>query len=293
MSRSSTGAILVILSSLAFGTLALFARRAFEAGFSQVTLLAVRFDVALLCLAVLALVRRPVWPDRRRLAGLAVIGGLYVGQSFTYFAALRYLPTGMVSLLLYLYPAIVTCGALIFFKERMTGAKWLALAFAFGGSILMVGISGEVNPTGISLGVMTAVFYSAYLLVGSRVLPGVDALASSLVVIGVVAVVYTLGTLVQGVQFPMVSNGWVWAVLLGIVPTFVAISTLLAGLERIGPVATSTLAAVEPLATATLGILFLGERIGWLQAFGGVCILSAVVILAKAASTQAVSSPTT
>lgn len=290
------GAILVLISSLAFGTLALFAKRSYDAGFSQITLLAVRFGTATLCLAIAAAIKKPKWPTKKQTIGLLVMGGFYVGQSFTFFAALHHIPASMVSLLLYLYPAIVTLGSVIFFREIMTKTKWIALVLALAGSVLMVGVSTEGNPVGIAFGIGTALFYSGYLLAGYRFLEGVDSLASSLIVIATAAVTYAVIGAIQGFQFPTQSEGWMWAILLAVIPTFIAISTLLAGLQRVGPVVTSTLAAVEPLSTAALSLLFLGERIGLLQAFGGVCILTAVIVLARASAKkelpQAVSSPT-
>lgn len=290
----SLGSLLVIISSLAFGTLALFVHRSYEAGFGQITLLMVRFVIATGLLLLLCLWKKPTWPSRSKVLGLLVMGALYVGQSFTFFAALKHIPASMVSLLLYLYPGIVTLAAVVLFHERMFPKKWMAVGLAVLGSILIVGISGNGNPIGIAYGIGTAIFYSAYLLVGTKVLAGTDSLASSTIVIGTAAVTYTILASLQGYQWPTEPNGWVWATSLAIVPTFIAITTLLAGLDRIGPVATSTLAALEPLATATLSVAFMGERMNAIQLLGGACILVAVLILAKAAaspkSDQAVSS---
>ncbi|MBC8063496.1 MAG: EamA family transporter [Chlorobia bacterium] len=293
----SLGSFLVILSSLAFGTLALFAQRSYEAGFGQITLLMVRFGIATALLLLVAIWKKPTWPDRKKLIGLLVMGGLYVGQSFTFFAALKHVPASMVSLLLYLYPGIVTLAAVLLFRERMFLGKWIAVGLAIVGSVLIIGVSGKGNVPGITFGIGTAVFYSAYLLVGTKVLVGTDSLASSTIVIGTAAVTYGILASLQGYEWPSQSIGWVWATSLAVVPTFLAISTLLAGLDRIGPVATSTLAAVEPLATAILSVAFLGERMGLVQVLGGACILAAVLLLAKASSKaktrQAVSSAST
>lgn len=288
----SLGSFLVILSSLAFGTLALFAQRSYEAGFGQVTLLMFRFGVATVLLLLLAAWKKPTWPGRDKVVGLLVMGALYVGQSYTFFAALKHIPASMVSLLLYLYPAIVTLAAVLLFQERMFLKKWIAVGLALVGSIMIVGVSGHGNVVGILFGVGTALFYSAYLLVGTKVLKGVDSLASSTIVMGAAAIAYTVIAVIQGFQWPAESVGWIWAVLLALIPTVLAITTLLAGLEKIGPVATSTLAAVEPLATAALSVAFLGERMGVIQIMGGICILAAVFILAKASkSTTTTATP--
>lgn len=284
----SLGALLVVVSSLAFGTLALFARRSYEAGFDQISLLFVRFSLAVIFLGIVALVRRTRLPTGSEFKGLLFMGGLYVGQSYTFFAALKHVPASTVSLLLYLYPGIVTLGAVAIYQEKMNLPKWTALACAVIGSVFIVGVSGKGNATGIAFGVGTALFYSAYLLVGTKVLIDIPPLASSITVIGTAAVVYGCLVLVQGFQGPSNSIGWFWAAFLALIPTFVAISALLAGLEKIGPVATSTLAALEPLATATLSIAFLGEQLSLPQVLGGALILTAVVVLAR--SRQAVSS---
>jgi len=283
----SVGSLLVIVSSLAFGTLALFAHRSYEAGFSPTTLLMVRFVVAGGMMLAVASIRRPSFPSRTKFLGLLLMGGLYVGQSFTFFAALKHVPASMVSLLLYLYPGIVTIAAVLLFQEQMRLPKWIAVALAIVGSVLIVGVSGKGNPIGIAYGLGTAAFYSAYLLTGTRVLRGVDPLASSTIVLLTAALAYSLLASLEGYVFPVNEVGWMWAILLAIIPTFVAISTLLAGLDRIGPVNTSTLAAIEPLSTAALSVMFLGERIGYLQLLGGACILSAVVILARSSRVQA------
>ncbi len=291
------GSLLVVISSLAFGTLALFAQRSYEAGFGQVTLLMVRFVVATLLLVAVALWKKPKCPNQKQFLGLLIMGALYVGQSFTFFSALKHVPASMVSLLLYLYPGIVTIAAVLFFRERMFLGKWFAVGLAIIGSLLIVGVSGKGNLPGIAFGIGTALFYSAYLLVGTRVLRGIDSLASATIVVGTAAIAYCLMAAIEGVQLPTAGNGWIWAISLAVVPTFIAITTLLAGLDRIGPVATSTLAAVEPLATAALSVAFLGERMGLIQVLGGACILAAVLILARASSSpmppQAVSSAST
>jgi len=68
------------------------------------------------------------WPDAHG-------GDGYVGQSFCYFTALTMASAGLVAILLYLYPAIVTILSVLLFKERMTGLKILALILALVGTV--------------------------------------------------------------------------------------------------------------------------------------------------------------
>src|SRR5450759_1109735 len=98
------GVVLIVISAAAFGTLAIFGRYAYADGLDTFTLLALRFSIAALIMAVLLIVRRESWPRGRSLIQLIGMGALgYVGQSFSYLTAIQYASAGLVALLLYLY----------------------------------------------------------------------------------------------------------------------------------------------------------------------------------------------
>ena len=98
---ASVGAI--VASSLAFGAMAVFARYAYADGVDTSTLLALRFSIAGVLLAVLMRVQRLPWPTGRMLGAALAMGAIgYAGQAFTFFTALTLIPAGLVALLLYL-----------------------------------------------------------------------------------------------------------------------------------------------------------------------------------------------
>ncbi|HZH98607.1 MAG TPA: DMT family transporter, partial [Fimbriimonadaceae bacterium] len=229
---------------------------------------------------VLAARRTPL-PRGSMLWGLVALGGVfYVGQSFTYFSALSITKAGLASLLLYLYPGIVAILAFFFLGERMNPVKIGALALAATGAILTIGPLGEAKPLGVMYGVMSALFYSVYIIAGTRLMRGVDALAASTIVMAAAAVVYIPIASLQGWQLPGTTNSWIGVVGLAVVST-IAITTFLAGLELIGPVNASTLSALEPVVTAVLAALLLAEALSGRQIAGGVLILAATLILVR------------
>ena len=85
---------------------------------------------------------------------------------------------------------------------------------------------------------------------------------------------------VGGLQPPHGTTGWV-AIGATVVCSIVAISAFFAGLERVGSTNTAILSTVEPLAIVTLAVLLLGEPLDPLRIVGGLCILLAVVFLAR------------
>ena len=79
------GTLLALVSSVAFGAMALFARAAYAAGVTPITLLFLRFSIAALCMFVVVLARGERLPRGRTLLGLVLMGGVgYVGQSFSF-----------------------------------------------------------------------------------------------------------------------------------------------------------------------------------------------------------------
>jgi drug/metabolite transporter (DMT)-like permease len=281
------GILLVAASAASFGTLAIFARLAYDTGADPIAVLFLRFTVAAALMAGLMVVRRESWPRGRTLGALVLLGGVgYVGQSMAFFTALTMAPAALVSLLLYLFPAIVVLLSVAFLGERLTRAKRLALALALAGSALTVGAASGGRPLGIVLGLAAAVTYSVYIVIGSRVTPRAGAIPSSTVIIGAAAVTYGLLTLVARPAFPTGLQGALAVGGLAVVATVVAIVTFFAGMSRIGPADTSTVSTLEPAVTVALAAVVLGEPVLPPQLAGGALILTAVVLLARARTSR-------
>src|SRR5437762_3014706 len=113
-------------------------------------------------------------PPRRSIIGLAIMGGAgYVGQSGSYFNALHFIPASTNALLLYTFPVVVTLLAAVLFGEALPLSKLAAVGLAFVGTLFVVQAQiGAAPIIGIALGLGSAAFYSAYILYGSRLLPG-------------------------------------------------------------------------------------------------------------------------
>lgn len=280
--RRLVGVVLIIISAVSFGALAIFARLAYAAGAAPTTVLLLRFTIAgAVMVGIMAFGRQP-WPRGRILLGLIAMGGLgYVGQSLSYFVALTLASASLVALLLYLYPAIVTILAAIFLHERLAPRTILALALALVGTYLTIGTVGGGQPLGIAIGAAAAVIYAIYILVGSRITPRAGAIPSSTVIMLAAAAVYTAIVAIQGPAWPTTNLGWAAVVAIALIPTVVAILTFFAALERLGPTDASTLSTLEPIVTVALATLVLGERLAPIQLAGGALILTAVVVLAR------------
>lgn len=281
-SRRAEGVALVVVSGASFGVFPIFVRTATDSGADTVAVLACRFAIAgAILVAVMVRSGRP-WPRGRELAALVALGAVgYVGQSFAYVTALSLASAGLVALLLYLYPAIVTVLDAVVHGRRIDGVTAVALVLALGGSALVIGPSGSGRPAGIALGIAAAVIYSVYIVSGARVTATAGAIPSTTVIVLAATVVYTVAAAVGRPALPGTGTGWAAVVGIALVSTVLAITTFFAGLERLGPPDTATLSTVEPVVTVALAAAVLDESIGPAQLLGGVLILVAVAALAR------------
>jgi drug/metabolite transporter (DMT)-like permease len=274
---------MVLVSAAAFGTLAILAKLAYAAGLRLEQLLAFRFLFAAAGMIALAVATRqsPFSIDRRRFAALAAMGVVgYSGQAFTFFSALRQLPASLVELVLYSYPALVALAGWALFRSIISRAHVLALVASFAGvGLLLGGVTFAAGPA-LLFAITSPVLYSAYILVGDRVMPGVPPLAASAVTVSGSALTFSAVAAAQGALVaPPSAVGWALVVALAVLPTMVAITLFLAALPRVGGSRAALLSTCEPLVTVALAVALLGDRFGPVQVVGGLLVLGAVAVL--------------
>lgn len=286
LSRRS-GVFWIVLSAAGFGAMAIFAKLAYRDGVSLSTMLFLRFTIAGLLLAAWGASRDMRWPhghDLWRLIGMGALG--YVGQAYCYFSALQYASAGLVALLLYLYPAIVTVLSALLFGRAIGPGRIVAVVTALVGMGFAVGGDLYSEPTGIALGVGAALIYSAYILVGDGVMTRVGPTPAASVVMLSAAAVYGVGAAGSGFAWPQSAFGWGAVLAIAVFSTLLAILGFFKGLEKLGAADASALLTLEPLFTLALAAVVLNETVTALQLLGGGLILAAVIYLARRPATR-------
>jgi drug/metabolite transporter (DMT)-like permease len=283
-SERLVGIALVVISAVGFGTLGVLARIADDEGADQVAVLVLRFGIAALVFAGVRVVRRRPAPRGRALLGLIVMGVLYAVQGACFFASVERGSPGLAALLLYAYPALVVLLGSVVLGQRPRRGVVLATAAALAGTAMIIGPTvADGNPAAIAFGLSTALTYSTYILIGSRVVERVDPIWSSVVIMGAAAVVTILHYAISSPTPRGPETGEAWAAVraLAIVSTVITVSTFLAGLARIGPADASTLSALEPATSVLLSAAVIGESLtGWTLA-GGALVIAAVVAIGR------------
>lgn len=285
------GMLLILTSAVGFGSMALFAHLAYADGVDTPTLLALRFLIATGILAVWVKAKGLRLPRGRTLVGYLIMGlVLYSGMAWTYFSALRHASSGLVALLLYVYPVIVASLSALLRIDRFGRVEWSALVVCSIGLAMLLGNALTGQPLGIALALAAALFYASYIVFGSRLGHDADPVAAALVVIACGAVFNTVIALIHGPALPASATGWLGIGGVAVFGTVVAVGTFFAGLRHTGPTLASVLSTLEPVVTVLLGVQFLDESFNWNTLAGAVLVLGATMGLAIMKGRQQVQS---
>ena len=282
------GSALIIGAGVLWGTMGIFVRSLGAYGFDSIQISALRLCAAALCFLLLLLARRGRG-FRLQLRDLPMFLGLGVGSvglmTCCYFAAIRMMTMSEAAILLYTSPIWVVLMAALFFRERVTRRKLLALILAFGGCALVSGIGGgEMNPLGIVVGIGSGIAYGLYSILGSVALRRYPPETVSAYTFFIAAIaVLLISRPAELVRKMAAADGLEGLILLtlatGAVTAFVPFLIYTIGLKRVQASHAAILATVEPLVATVLGILVYHEQLRTATLLGVACILGAILAL--------------
>lgn len=271
------GLALIVVSTLAYGTLPILVKIAYAAGVGPLPLLAWRYGIAAALIALLERGPRPPLRVRLTLWGL---GALFVCNSIAFFRALETVPASIVSLVLYTYPVIVALLAAALGLERLRAAGLVAALAAFAGCALTAGgapAGAPLSRAGVGWALVAALIYAAYIVLSSRLGAGVPARVLALHLAQAAALLCAgLALAGPGLWLPGSPRAWATVAATGVVPTVVAMTTFLAGMAIVGPTRASVLSSLEVIVTLVLAFALLGDRLATPQWAGAALILGAV-----------------
>jgi DME family drug/metabolite transporter len=282
-SDRAIGRVEILLSAIGYGFIGIFGKRAFAAGLAPGEYLTMRFALAaglLWCFALVAR-RAELRVTRRQLAACAALGVFgYALFTTLYFHALRGLSASLTSLLLYTFPVIVTIAAWALFKEPIGWRRGLALPVVSAGLVLLLWGDLAVTDWGaVGLALLSALFYSTYILASSRLLHGMDSLVAGLYIMTAAAVALAVvdapsPQLIASLDRP----AWNAIVGIALVSTLAPLVLFLRGLKRLTNAEASILSLLEPVTTVVAAAALLGERLAPVQIAGGALVIVALAL---------------
>jgi drug/metabolite transporter (DMT)-like permease len=221
-------------------------------------------------------------PSRVEALPIAVAGALFAGDILFWHWSITYTTVANATLFANFAPIIVTIGAWLYLRERITYQFLAGMALAMGGAALLVNASvalGGRYVLGDMLGVITACFFGSYVVAVARLRHRTAASTIMLYSSTVTCVLLLAATLVSGEKLlPDSANGWLALLALAWISQAMGQGFIAYALGHL-PASFSALAIlIEPLTAALLGWVWLGEALGVLQAVGGVIVLAGIAV---------------
>ena len=182
-------------------------------------------------------------------------------------------------------------------KERLNWAKLVAVLLSLGGCVLVAGAfspaAWHANLVGILTGILSGLAYAAYSLMGrSASQRGLNPWTSLLYTFLFAAVILLGFNLLPAGLLPGVTPGagkllWLggsvlgWGLLLALAigPTLFGYGLYNVSLSYLPSGVANLIVSTEPVFTAVIAYIFLGERLTFIQVVGSLLILSAVALL--------------
>jgi drug/metabolite transporter (DMT)-like permease len=271
-------------AAIAFGTLAISAKLAYDRGAQPMPLLGARFAItALLLFAFHAVRRSSVRLSRRDLAVALGLGFAYACESLLFFLALERAPASVVTLIFYSFPLWTNLMAAGYGLEKLRRANVGALLLGSAGVSLIFSIEG-IPPVALFLSLGSAVAVAVYLIAAQVALRTVEPQVAAVWTAVGAAVTLSLAAIASGQGLPTAAMPAAGA--LGLA-TSVAFICFYEAIRRIGSARTSVASMLEPVATVILAFMILGEALSARVAVGAALIVAALPLLALSRGREA------
>ncbi len=286
--RRNIGPALILLAGCFWGSMGIFVRRLTDYGFSSIQIVAIRVTLAALIFCILLLIRDPAG-FRISVKDIPLFLGLGFGSilffTVCYFTAITMMPLSTAAILLYTSPIWIMLMSVLFFREKLTGRKLLALALAFAGCVLVSGVSGEgMTLPGLLVGLGSGIGYGLYSILGTVALRRyspytVTTYTFAFAALGAWLICRPAEMLAKFAAAPNLPGLVFFCFLTALVTAVIPFLAYTLGLRTVEASRAGILATVEPLVATLIGVAVFSEPLTLLSGLGILLILAAVVLL--------------
>lgn len=285
------GILLTMLSSITFGFAFTLGPMTYGVnGSNPVTLTFLRNFLSLpFLLIILFFLKINLRVTKKQLLNLSILG--FIGNAITTLMlnmAFAYIDVGIVTPIHFTYPIFVTLGCAIFFHEKLSKQKVLALIIAMSGiGCFFISATTSASFTsstllGLVLAIASGMFYAFYIIFMDK-----SGLKSEppFKITFYVAIASTIGMLIYGlitqelVLSSLTPKAWGISTIFAFLCTVVALSLLQIGIKYVGASEAAVISTFEPITSVIFGALLLGEHITLIKIIACILIFAGVLTL--------------
>ena len=286
--KPNYGPFLIILAGCFWGSMGIFVRKLGLYGFTSVQIVSIRLTLAAIVFCILLLIKDPSG-FLISLRDIPLFFGLGVGSvlffAVCYFTAITMMPLSTAAILLYTSPIWIMLMSVLFFHEKLTGKKLLALLLAFAGCVMVSGISGEgITWTGFLIGLGSGIGYGLYSILGTVALRRyspytVTTYTFLFAACGSILICRPADMVSKFVAAENMTILVLLCILTALVTAVIPFLAYTIGLRTVEASRAGILATIEPMVATVFGIVVFSEPLTVLSGLGIILILSAVILL--------------
>ncbi len=278
--------IYIAAAAVLWGIISLFSTELKAAGLDPGNIVALRSFGAAAVLSLMFVIKdRSVFrielKDIKYFIGTGIVS--FVWFNWCLFTSMNECTTAIAVVLLYTAPVFVVFLSAVFFRERITPMKLVALVMTVSGCALVTGIAGgDINGTlfGIVCGIGSGLFYGLYSIFGRFALNKYsDATVTLYTFIFAAIGSVTLLNLNEMTAALSQPEGYIPAVLIILISTVAPFILYTKGLSGVESGTASILATIEPAVGVLISVFILDQRLTLMSFIGIMLIFSAVIML--------------
>jgi drug/metabolite transporter (DMT)-like permease len=282
---ANVGFFLVLLTSFLYGVMPALTQRAYAAGMTVDAVLAGRYLIGTSLIWIFIFItKKPARVGAKNFWLMALVGVNIFVCVYSMTSSYKVLPGAIASLITFMYIVIVNVIELISGKERARPSRLVCLLLTVLGLVAVVYTptgGSALSTKGILLALFAGALYAVWALsMGAKPFRGF----SAEVMMGYTLLVPTAVNAVRCVAsgqsiLPETPEQWLYIVLLGLAPGFVAPIAFSTAIRVIGAGTASIVNTSEPVFAYFAGLIIMSDRLSWNATLGGVLIVIGILFL--------------
>lgn len=278
------GYVAGIVTGVTYGLNPLFAVPLMKQGVQVDTILFFRYFLAVIILGIWLMFRRENFRiNLHQFRQLVILGLFFSMSSFSLFEAYNYIPSGIATTIVFLYPVLVAL-IMVFLKIYPTWQVWISIAVTFLGVLFLSKGDGAqtIHWKGLVLSFASALSYAIFIVIVNRSKSVHQISNTMLTFYALLTGVIVFSIHAAASRTPLLSGihglgSWANLAGLAILPTIVSTATLAMATRIIGATKASVLGVFEPVTAILVGAIAFGESIT-LNVVTGIFMTMAAII---------------
>ena len=277
-----------ITTGVTYGLNPLFAMPLMKSGASVESILFFRYSFSVIMLGVwLVLTRESFRISFKQSIRLLILGLLFTTSSLTLFESYKFIPSGLATTIVFLYPVFVAV-IMVFMRVYPTWQVWLSIILTFVGVMILSKSDSThiIQTKGVVLAMASALAYAMFIVIINRsmAIRKVSNTKLTFYALMVGMVVFFTKSVISGGFDSMlrvfeIRGSVVNLLLLAILPTIVSTATLALSTRKIGATKASVLGVFEPVTAILVGAIAFSEEITLNIIIGIILSMAAVVFM--------------